>query len=171
MDKQSIHSEVAEFLKTEQGAALVAESLSALINSQDVVLIQPKERVVAKVQIAIKKIDEAQQALSQADQNDRQSVDYSRHQVELLKVRVKLSEIVQFLKPEQGEALGSESPIGARQREPEPEVSLTREQILNQATDLAARQGCDVEFWVGNIQSAINRLNGAQPVPMPDPKS
>ncbi len=35
MDKQSIHSEVAEFLKSEQGAALVAESLSGHLARND----------------------------------------------------------------------------------------------------------------------------------------
>ncbi|MDP5210973.1 hypothetical protein [Microbulbifer sp. 2205BS26-8] len=100
MDKQSIHSEVAEFLKTEQGAALVADSLAALIKSRDTVLIQPEESVVSNLQIAIKKVGEARQALHQAEESDPQNTAFSKHKTELLRAWVKLSEVVRFLKSE-----------------------------------------------------------------------
>ncbi|WP_299947783.1 hypothetical protein [uncultured Microbulbifer sp.] len=164
MDKQSIQDEVAEFLKTEQGAALVADSLAALINSRDTVLIQPKKSVVANLQGAIKKVDEARQALHQAEESDPQSTAYSKHKAELLRAWVKLSEVVRLLKSEQDEDLAAESLERGHMEEPDPEVFLTREQILDRATNLTLGQGGDVEFWAGNIQSAINRLNGATPL-------
>ncbi|MEW5250583.1 hypothetical protein [Microbulbifer discodermiae] len=45
MDKQDLQKAIEEFLKSKEGAAMVAESLSMHFDRNDVVLLSPKEGI------------------------------------------------------------------------------------------------------------------------------